>query len=451
MLSSVRGWLSAHKLGLAFVCLVGLAACSNGSSDDTPDTPAVEIPGTPLNIVVTEGDERVIFTFDAPTTGGRVNRYTVTCDANDQETASRFSAASPVTISGMVNDVTYTCTIVASNTAGDGPAVTVSATPSDPFQTTDCALQTTDGGRITCQTHNLLADMTNTQRSAILRALDEGNATDFWSDKGVATDGRLGISPASLSDEQVVIFDELLDAILSDQGQTLLDGVRAGDGFLGETTTGFGSGLYYISFHGTPSYSDPWMVQFSGHNYNLFASINGDYVGLTPHFVGIEPISFTFDSVDYEPMKPRRDALIALLASLSSTELSTAETSEVFDDVVLLNDEDGNFPTPSGLDVDTLDASKRALVVAAITAFSDDQQGGALSADYTTDSALDDTFILWSGDADLADQGAYIRIDGPRVWIELALVAGDATSDVNIHSIWRDKALDYGDNFDLTD
>ena len=261
----------------------------------------------------------------------------------------------------------------------------------------------------------------------------------------------MGLSPATFSDDQVAAFDALLDGILSDDGLALFNGVRSNDGFLGETTSGFGTGLYYLSFHGTPSYTAPWMVQLTGHNYTFFASIDGGYVSLTPQFVGVEPISFTFDSVDYEPMKPRQDALIALLAGLSSAELSTAETSEVFDDVALLNGEDGNFPTQTGLDVGTLDATKRALVVAAIKAFTDDQEGGALSAEYTTTAALDDTFILFSGDAGLAAQGDYIRIDGPRVWIEFVLVAGDATSDVNIHSIWRDKSLDYGDNFDLTD
>ena len=95
--------------------------------------------------------------------------------------------------------------------------------------------------------------------------------------------------------------------------------------------------------------------------------------------------------------------------------------------------------------------AQRDLVIAAITSFTNDQEGGELSAVYTTDAALDDTFISWSTDADLAAQGGYVRIDGPRVWIEFVVVAGDATSEVNYHSIWRDKSLDYGGNFDLTD
>jgi hypothetical protein len=48
------------------------------------------------------------------------------------------------------------------------------------------------------------------------------------------------------------------------------------------------------------------------------------------------------------------------------------------------------------------------------------------------------------------DLGSYLRIDGPRVWIEMAVVEAAAYRDqgwVQYHSIWRDKMADYGGEF----
>jgi DNA-binding beta-propeller fold protein YncE len=47
-----------------------------------------------------------------------------------------------------------------------------------------------------------------------------------------------------------------------------------------------------------------------------------------------------------------------------------------------------------------------------------------------------------SGSTDLSDRGDYVRIDGPRVWIEFAAQGSD-----QIHTIWRDRLTDYGAEF----
>ena len=46
---------------------------------------------------------------------------------------------------------------------------------------------------------------------------------------------------------------------------------------------------------------------------------------------------------------------------------------------------------------------------------------------------------------DLTTQPSYARIDGPRVWIEVSVQPGIVYRDkVHYHTIWRDKASDYG-------
>ena len=67
-------------------------------------------------------------------------------------------------------------------------------------------------------------------------------------------------------------------------------------------------------------------------------------------------------------------------------------------------------------------------------------------AAYTSSSALENTYVGWAGsNANLASQGSYIRIDGPRAWMEI-VVQGPASvpGQLHYHAIWRDEALDYG-------
>lgn len=453
MLSSLGGWLRDRQLLIATVSSVGLAACS-GSSDGDGGPAELELPGVPQNIVVSEEDARLIFSFDEPATGGPAYRYTVTCEPQDEEldTVSRYSGVSPVTLSGMTNEMEYSCTLVASNTSGEGPETVLLATPTSGFYDTDCSSQTTTGDRLTCLGSNFLSGLTTTQRSNTLLELSETNAVQVWSDLRAGAYARVGMSFAAMTEDQADDALLLIQEALSEAGSDTLIGIFAADDFLSETLNGYGSDLYYFSFLGTPSTSEPWILAFTGHHYSALISVDGDYVSMTPHFVASEPLTFTLEDVDFAPMESRHTALTDMLASLTADQLNTANLGETFDDILGGPRDDYPYPDPKeGVSVGDLSAAQRELVADAIAAFSNDQTDMELTAVYTTEEALDETYIAWSIDEELTEEGGYVRIDGPQVWIELAVVDGEATSDAHYHTIWRDRALDYGGNFDLSD
>jgi hypothetical protein len=88
--------------------------------------------------------------------------------------------------------------------------------------------------------------------------------------------------------------------------------------------TQYDSTLRWMAFLNEPTNSGPWMLQFGGHHYAAnIAFNNGHVIGATPFFMGLEPISFTYNNVSYDPLGDERDAFRAALASLSSTQLST--------------------------------------------------------------------------------------------------------------------------------
>src|SRR5439155_26073531 len=86
--------------------------------------------GAPVIGTATPGNALAVIAFSPPASngGGAITAYIATCNPGGI-TASR--ASSPITVNGLVNGTTYSCSVTATNSAGTGPAsAPVSVTPS---------------------------------------------------------------------------------------------------------------------------------------------------------------------------------------------------------------------------------------------------------------------------------------------------------------------------------
>jgi len=115
-------------MGLA----AGLAACGGGSSATPTPTPTPNtVPGAPTALVATPGNGSISLAFTAPASNGgtAITGYTGSCTASGPAVIAT-ALASPVTISGLTNGSSYSCTVTATNAVGSGAAsAAVSATP----------------------------------------------------------------------------------------------------------------------------------------------------------------------------------------------------------------------------------------------------------------------------------------------------------------------------------
>ncbi len=199
-------------------------------------------------------------------------------------------------------------------------------------------------------------------------------------------------------------------------------------------------------------------------------------------------------TVHRAPLETQRAAVCSLAVSLQAdTTLTTsAKLSGTFSDVVLgvTNSGDGNFPfigtTPTyptgttgrGVKLSSMTTAQQAtikpLMKAMIEAWVNTQASdvaASLLTDYESDTALADTYVGYQVGAGSADgsttrcnfdatvnqettpinsQNSYLRIDGPRCWIEMvvqAAVAYKSNGFVHYHSLWRDRLADYGNEF----
>jgi uncharacterized protein (TIGR03437 family) len=78
-----------------------------------------------LNVSAKEGNGSATVTFSPPAGNGGVaiTGYVVTCNPG---ALTVNAASSPITVTGLANGTSYTCTVAAINAAGQGPAATIS-------------------------------------------------------------------------------------------------------------------------------------------------------------------------------------------------------------------------------------------------------------------------------------------------------------------------------------
>lgn len=111
---------SAHALGVCFTA-----------------APSSQPPGAPSIGVTTAGDSQASVAFTPPSSdgGAPISVYSATCTSSDGGvTGSGSGTSSPISVTGLTNGKTYTCTVKATNSVGDSTASSASATfaPSAP-------------------------------------------------------------------------------------------------------------------------------------------------------------------------------------------------------------------------------------------------------------------------------------------------------------------------------
>jgi Protein of unknown function (DUF3500) len=111
----------------------------------------------------------------------------------------------------------------------------------------------------------------------------------------------------------------------------------------------FGSDLYYISFLGTPSLTNPWMLQFGGHHLALNITIAGTKGVMTPSLTGAQPATFQLNGKTIRPLGRESDKGYALLESLNDDQRKQAILSYRVADLVLGPGQDGKKIAPEGL------------------------------------------------------------------------------------------------------
>jgi hypothetical protein len=206
----------------------------------------------------------------------------------------------------------------------------------------------------------------------------------------------------------------------------------------------FGKDEYYISFLGTPSSTDPWMLQWGGHHLALNITVDGPHGILTPSHTATQPSKYTWEGKTVRPLGAEYDKAFALLTTLDDAQRQKAVIGYRMADLVLGPGHDGQTIVPEGLKAsDMTEAQQAGLLDLAGEWVGILHETAAAAKLAELKANIADTWFAWSGPTN-AGSAAYYRIQGPTVVIEFSPQRMGGNPLDHIHTMFRDPSNDYG-------
>jgi hypothetical protein len=315
------------------------------------------------------------------------------------------------------------------------------------------AVAETATSRMVSAANKFLSTLDQKQQQGVVFAFDDEKQRARWSNLPTAMVPRAGISLKEMNTAQRSAAMALVSSALSRRGFEKVQEIVEGDQVL-KTNEGnnpiFGKDLYYISILGTPSETNPWMVQFGGHHLALNITVTGERGVLTPTLTGAQPALYTLNGKTVRPLGQESDKAFALLNALDETQRKHAILSYRLADLVLGPGQDGKTIQPEGLKASAMNEHQRAMLLDVISEWADiihESAAGARMAEIK--AGLDDTWFAWSGPITVTpgrNITAYYRIQGPNLVIEYAPQRLGGDPSMHVHTMYRDPTNDYGRN-----
>jgi hypothetical protein len=478
---------------VAAVVAISLSGCGSSGGNNASATPMTTPTATGSSPVITKQPASLSIEAGAAATLSVVAAGTnVTYQWYKAGTAITGATAATYIIPAARDSDAASYYVVVTNASGTVTSYTVTVSVS-------VAISGTKDGAIVDAANAFLATLSDTQLTAatsasstttVLFPYSLANA-GTWTNLPGARHG-LRLNSTTLTAAQLTAADALIRLAVSVTGKAMISEIRQADDVINAANANgsWGSTLYSLALIGTPSTSSTWMLQVTGHQLAYNITYNAAYASATPMFIGSEPPNWSTTGTgtytvnvnagsggtQYAPLEAQRAAVYNLATALQTDTANAAAGKLIgtYNDVIMGVATSGDthfgklaYPTTErGVLYSSLNATEQAYVKTAIEAWVNTQSpeiAAKLLSVYEDSVALASTYVGYSpgtgGTADfgaypnstaspLASQHSYIRIDGPRVWIEFVVQQSVAYPNyVNYSSLWRDKVADYGGSF----
>jgi hypothetical protein len=233
-------------------------------------------------------------------------------------------------------------------------------------------------------------------------------------------------------------YEKVMNIVNADEVLEAKSAPRASD-----SRVRFGRAEFYVAILGTPSITEPWMIQFGGHHLAINVTVVRRNNVLTPSHTGAQPASYTLNGRMIRPLGAENDKAFALINALSAPQQKQAILNYRVTDMVLGPGLDGKVIQPEGISASEFNASQKAMLLDLVSEWvSILNEDAAKSKMAEIKASLANTHFAWSGPTTNGSP-AYFRIQGPTVLIEYAPQGRNASTD-HIHTFYRDPTNDYG-------
>jgi hypothetical protein len=294
--------------------------------------------------------------------------------------------------------------------------------------------------------------LTPAQMSAVIYPAGNTTQRARWSNLPTGIYQRNGLKIGSMTAAQTNALYAMLAAVLGPEGYQKITGIVEADEVLraqgGSGNLIFGRAEYYVTFVGTPSLTDKYLLQFGGHHLAINVTIKGAQATIAPALPGVQPATYTLNGRTIRPLGDEYDLSLALLNSLTAAQRSVVVVSSTVGNLVLGPGQDGVTVLPEGIKASDLTAAQRAILLDLIGEYVNiihDDAAATKMASVRANIAdpTNATYFSWRGPT-TAGSGAYFRIQGPNLFIEWAPQSMGGSAVNHIHAMYRELGNDYG-------
>ncbi len=288
-----------------------------------------------------------------------------------------------------------------------------------------------------------------------------------WTNLPVGMAPRPGLRYGELSSESRIKFHHLLANILSSQGYLKATSIMALDDILNEIyeashnnneiddqtfqeikDLNWGYENFFVSFWGKPDITKTWGMKLEGHHISLNLTASGDEFSLTPLFLGTDPAEVhTTKYAGWRILNKEEDYGFHLINSLHQDQKSIATLSrEVPGDIITNPNFKGRLTEYNGIKGNQMNPMQKQLLKFIIEEYVNnlEHEKAKQYLDKIEKSGIDNVYFAWIGSYERQKPHYYI-INAPDFIIEYDNV-GFQKNGNHIHTIWREKGNDFGED-----
>ncbi|MCB9321131.1 MAG: DUF3500 domain-containing protein [Lewinellaceae bacterium] len=288
-----------------------------------------------------------------------------------------------------------------------------------------------------------------------------------WTNLPVGLAPRPGLQYGTLSEESKILLHRLLTTLLSSQGYLKITSIMRLDDILNqvydeaikrnlvpaseiEAIQGLNWGFdnYYLAFWGDPTTETVWGFKLEGHHISVNLSVVGDFYSVTPLFLGTDPAEVEITTyAGLRVLSKEEDYGFDLIHSLTAEQQAMATISmDTPQDIITNPDAPQRLTTYQGIKGSELTPVQRALLEDLIGEYVHnlEHMKAHFYLDLLQKSGVDNIYFAWVGSYEVQKPHYYV-IHSPDFIIEFDNV-GFQNNANHIHSIWREKGNDFGED-----
>jgi hypothetical protein len=305
----------------------------------------------------------------------------------------------------------------------------------------------------------------NQQDSVFIGFAD--SARTNWTNLPLGLSARAGLRYGDLSEKSKIAFHKVLSSLFSSQGYLKTFAIMQVDDILHELfeiqfqqgkvnersmqfirKLNWDYGNYYVAIAGNPQTEDIWGLKFEGHHLSINITAAGDLITMTPLFMGSDPaIVEDTQYAGLRPLSKEEDYGFWLINALDETQKSKATLSEkVPRDIITSPDRPQWLEEFRGIKGSELNEGQQKILHYLIEEYIGnlDQQKAEEYLAKLHARGMDSVYFAWIGSYEPMKAHYYI-VHSPDFLIEYDNV-GFLDNANHIHSIWREKGNDFGED-----